>query len=446
MNMLALELNDAGMLGMSAQTPHLQLFGPGYALYEDGRFLYGNEAFERARLKPRHLCNHFWRDLDTQPLGRPFPGKVTSADLVHGQLTHLAPQLKGGPLVLVLPDGLGSEKLALLLGVMQAGDLHPAGMTTSALAAAVHTADHLQPGPVHYLDLSLHRPVATRMRASTQQGKLRLEKAQTRILQAPGYKHLLDIWIQATARRFVHETRFDPLHAAQSEQALFSQLPHWLEQLNREDRLEAVLQSGGKPYHVVLHRTLFVEAARESYTAILDRSGLVGKNGSMLVSQRLARLPGFLKQAREKGLVFTVLPEEAAPAGALAMGLDSMKPNQVIEAVEVQVSGRPAPKRKPVLQKPRPAPTHLLHQGLAHGITSSPFLIGSLQKSEKAGLHLPGLDTNCAITRETGRVLLDPRDTPCLHNGQKVGAPVLLAAGDRVVLNGETEIQLIAVV
>ena len=40
----------------------------------------------RAHLRPRFVMSRFWERLDAEPLGRPFPDGLTSADLVHAHL------------------------------------------------------------------------------------------------------------------------------------------------------------------------------------------------------------------------------------------------------------------------------------------------------------------------------------------------------------------------
>jgi len=446
MNLFALELNDAGMLGLPEDGP-LQKFGPGYALYEDGRFHYGLTALNRSRLKPRWICNQFWQNIETQPLGRPFPKGVTPADLIHGQFTHLSPRLEDKALILLLPDGLTQPELALLFGILQAGNLKPVGMTTVAMAAASHSADHLKPGRVHHLELNLHRPVKTTiMVSSTHASQLRLEKQQASVLQAPGLKHLLDAWVQAISRRFVHETRFDPLHAAETEQRLFSGLPQWLQTLREQDRVEIALDSGNRSYRIELQQAHLAEAAREIYEAILNRANITDQNGVALLSQRLAQLPGFLDLAHKKGLHFTVLPQDAAPAGALEQAAALNDPQQLTRVLAVTTQ-RQIPKKKPVLQAPRPAPTHVLYKGLAHALNQWPFYFSNQLTAETTGLCIPGLKGSCLIRQEQGRILLDPQKTACSHNGSTVQSPVFLSAGDRLSFGLEPEeIQMIAVV
>jgi hypothetical protein len=85
---LALEVNDAGLVALRAGSTGLRRRegGPGVALFEGSRLVVGQEARAMSRLLPRLTTSRFWDELDTTPLGRPFPDGVTAADLAHAHL------------------------------------------------------------------------------------------------------------------------------------------------------------------------------------------------------------------------------------------------------------------------------------------------------------------------------------------------------------------------
>ncbi len=367
MDHLSLELNDAGILSFKGPSHSITDLGPGYALYEDGHFVYGQEAYERARLKPRWTCNWYWRDMGSQPLGRPFPRSLTHADLVHGQLTHLALHFENRPLIMALPDTFQKPQLALLLGILQAGGITARAMTTTALASAASAANKIKPGPLVHLEMTLHGPIKTTLIATrANQKELTLEQHNVKALQAPGLKHLLEIWTQTIARRFVQETRFDPLHSAQSEQTIFSNLPKWLEALQTQSYIEIAMDSGARRYHIKIHRTDLVEAARESYQAILNRAQLSEPATPVLLSHRLAELPGFIEMADVENIPVTLIAKEACVKTLYELGKHLKDAASPALKLTVEAQAPQTPKAKPALKKPRPLPTHLLYDGQAH--------------------------------------------------------------------------------
>ena len=87
-------------------------------------------ALARARETPRFVHHRFWQDLDTEPLGRPFPRDLSAADLAHAHLSEVrqAPCRKASDQVLLaVPGCFSARQLGLLLGLARACE--PAGRT-----------------------------------------------------------------------------------------------------------------------------------------------------------------------------------------------------------------------------------------------------------------------------------------------------------------------------
>ena len=74
-----MELNDTGILvHHEGRVPAGYGPGPGIALVERGRISTGAGAAARARLLPKQVDDRVWSELDTRPIGPPFP--VTPAE------------------------------------------------------------------------------------------------------------------------------------------------------------------------------------------------------------------------------------------------------------------------------------------------------------------------------------------------------------------------------
>ena len=74
-------------------------------------------------------------------------------------------------------------------------------------------------------------------------------KQPSRILDY-GLQNFIQNCAKTIAKKFIAETRFDPLHAADDEQHFFDKLPLWLSSLSEKDSIECKISSGEKHYTI----------------------------------------------------------------------------------------------------------------------------------------------------------------------------------------------------
>ena len=467
MKVVALELNDAGISAVSdvARDTLAIAESPGYALVEDGSVVTGVDARARARLKPRFTHTRFWESLDTTPLSRPFPNKLSRADLAHAHLKQVWESLQDGDgvdeAVLAVPGWYGLEQLGLILGMARACDISVNGMIDSALAAASGVSGPSAASPVHavHLDLHLHRISAARIVRED-----RLVRENTVVDDDVGLIPLYDAWATLVAQSFVRQTRYDPLHSAESEQTLYDLLPGWLETLIDEDEATLSLRRSGKKLAIEIDRRQLVESAGAYYQPITALAISVmppDEPVMLLVSHRLGRLPGLVeKLSRDVSDNLVLLPPEAAAAGALAYDKRVPSAPESEGSLTFLTSLHLGDGGKPFAADPRfhansddvRSPTHLLYDALAYPLDPEPFLLGVSIPAGKRGLNLTG-DTagisryHCAIFRSDGRVVVEDHSKfGSFVNGKRVHERAPLAAGDRLRLGTPgVEVQLIKV-
>lgn len=467
MTVVALELNDAGISAVSdgARDTLAIAESPGYALVEDGSIVTGVEARARARLKPRFTHTRFWDALDTTPLSRPFPNKLTRADLAHAHLSHVWKSLQDddgvNEAVLAVPGWYGLEQLGLILGMAQACDISVNGMIDSALAAAAGVSGPSATSYVHaiHLDLHLHRSSAARIVRED-----RLVRENTVVNDDVGLIPLYDAWATLVAQSFVRQTRYDPLHSAESEQMLYDLLPGWLETLIDDDEATLSLRPAGKKLAIELDRRQLVQSASSYYEPIAALASSVMPSDEpvlLLVSHRLGRLPGLVeKLSRDVSDNLILLPPEAAAAGALAYDkhVPSAPENEgsltFLTSLHLGEGGKPfaADRSFHAPDDDVRSPTHLLHNALAHPLDPEPFLLGVSIPAGKRGLNLEG-DTagisryHCSIYRMNGRIVVEDHSKfGSFVNGTRVHERAALAVGDRLRLGTPgVEVQLIEV-
>ncbi len=490
MTTLALEIHDAGIRWVDASGAGDP--SPGYALWEDGALVTGQAALRRAREKPRFIHHRFWQDLDTEPLGKPFPRDLSAADLAHAHLSEVWKTAPEGTerVILAVPGSFSARQLGLVLGIARACDLPVAGLVDVATAAtpvAVAATGH--PGRrLLHLDLHLHRVVLTELEmsdppAGTPERWAKVIRRRVRVEDGGGLVALQHAWARRIAELFVHATRYDPLHSATAEQALYRCLPQWLEALHSTELIEASLGPEGKERTLELTRPDLVDAADSFYENLPELVLALKRGGesiTLLPAQGLAELPGLEARLAElRGVVTVPLPAGAATAGALLTreeiladaepsSASSMTPRPGDGAAlplvtRLSFEAPAAPSRQPAatgraVPTPRPArprPTHLVHEGLAYPLTERPFRLGLA--TDGTASTMPGLAldaaagisrSHCTISRRGESVVVEDHSTQgSFVNGERIDGRAELEAGDRLRLGTPgIELELIAVV
>jgi len=293
MDFAAIELNDASVA--LARDGVLRAQSPGYALIEQDVLLVGEPALRQARLKPRMISTRFWDRLSTDPVFPAMPTRVSFADLARAHLSHVWAQggHNTGGLILVVPGYFERRQLGLLLGIAEQLALPVCGMVDSGLAAC---SPHAEDGLIVHVDIHLHRSVITGIEVHDEAHRIFY-----RSLEGHGLVQLFDGWVRLIADLFVQTTRFDPLHRAESEQAIYDRLPSWLAALKEQDAIGVQMAARDGGVHVIrLTRSQVVEHARGLYARLRSTIGeLCGERVSTLhLADCAARLPGLADALR----------------------------------------------------------------------------------------------------------------------------------------------------
>ena len=220
MTLLAAHLNDAGISVLDAE--RFLYREPGFALLDDDRLSTGNDAYAQFRIQPRRIQNRFWSNLQTEPLpDRPFH-HLSAADLVSRQLEQIWSRIAthGDRIVVAVPPYMKTDNLALLLGIAAELEVPIVAMVDAAVAAT--RREYRNAVPVH-VDLSLHSSMLTRI---SQSGQAQVDR--TELIDDSGLMALFDAWVTAISEAFVQQSRFDPLHTADTEQELANRLTEWV--------------------------------------------------------------------------------------------------------------------------------------------------------------------------------------------------------------------------
>ena len=456
---LGLDVSDGGVLGVGDDGA---IFGPsaGVALVEPERVVFGGDALAACRLRPRQLASEFWARLDDEPLGPPFPAGLRSVDLVRGHLESVWRDARKDTreVLLAVPGGYDERQLGRLVGIAESLELPVAGAVDAALAAASagFTGERLL-----HVELGQRRALVTQIR----QGAA-LVRERVAAIDRWGADEVLEAQMRGAADAFVQQARFDPLHDAASEQALFDRLPGWVAALERSESFAAVLPAAGREVETTLTRGQ-VEGWTARFADELQQQVSVlkhtGEPTGVLVSAHAARLPGLVgRLAGVRGVEVALLPVQAAAVGALrARAAVRSQPGALRfvtrlprpEAPEAQSLGAAlllAPAPRPTRAASGRRPTHVLHDTSAHAIGAEPLVVGTAPPAGARSLRLEGETAgvsraHCRFFESAGESLVEDLSTwGTFVNGERVAGRAVLAAGDRVRV-GSPGIELVLI-
>ena len=434
MTRLAIHINDAGITLLNKD--RIVYREPGFALLSQENLTTGNEAFAKARIDPRRIQHRFWSELVAEPLKDSGFTHLSAADLVSRQLEQM--WRSGGTnvseLTVAVPSYMDSQQLGLFLGI--AGELEMPVVAMVDAAVAATRREYRNAVPVH-IDMSLHKTTLTRL---TQQGAVRSERSE--VLDTCGVYALYDGWLNTVARAFVQQSRFDPLHTAETEQMLVNRLGGWLTEASRSDHVAMELEFSGTTYTAGLESLILIGTAAPIYQEIASKLRAIFRaeeTPAIQVTDRIARLPGLTEmlKARVGGEVF-VLEPGATARGSLARcrkdaddaGGVSLMRQLPWDQTAVEISQHDAERSE------AGTPTHLLHGHTAFEIGNLALVLGSQEGEEARQITLasdmPGISRrHCSLQRKNGRCVLEDHSRyGTFLNGHRIDGSSVLQVGD----------------
>jgi hypothetical protein len=431
---LAIHINDAGITLLNKD--QIVYREPGFALLGDNRMSTGNEAFSRARMDPRRIQHRFWSELITEPLKDSRFTHLSAADLVSRQLEQLWQSVGAGitELIVAVPSYMNSQHLGLFLGIAGELGLPVVAMVDAAVAAT--RREYRNAAPVH-IDMGLHTTTLTRL---AQQGAVQSERSD--VLESCGVYALHDRWLNTVAEAFVQQSRFDPLHTADTEQMLMDRLSGWLTEAARSDHVEMELEFSGTTYNASLESLSLIGAAAPIYQQIASKLRAIYRaeeTPAIQVSDRIARLPGLTEmlKARVGGEVF-VLEAGATARGALARCRKSADDASGVSLLRWLPWDQTAVEMEQLAVDHSEAgtPTHLLYGHTAYEIGNLALVLGS-QEGEESRLitlasDMPGVSRrHCSLQRKNGQCVLEDHSRyGTFLNGHRIDGSSVLQVGD----------------
>ncbi|MBT8086567.1 MAG: FHA domain-containing protein [Gammaproteobacteria bacterium] len=432
MAILAAHLNDAAVLVTSGE--RVLYCEPGFALLEDDGIELGDAAYANARLKPRRIQNRYWSDLKSEPLTEARFTHLSTADLVSRQLEQIWQRIAkpGDRLAVAVPAYMDNEQLGLLLGIAMELGIDVVAMVDAAVAATRRQYEHAVPT---HIDMSLHAATLTRL---MQEGQVQVERSA--VVDDAGLLQLHDSWLRTIAEAFVQQSRFDPLHTAETEQALQDRLPGWLQIAARDDKVPMDLEYRGIEHHAEIESLELVAAAAPVYQNLVSNLRALyraGETPAIQLSDRAARLPGLAATLKNRvgGEVF-LLEQGATARGLLQRCRDDRGAGGLTLVRHLPWDQAPLTVQAADTAGDGGRPTHLLfgHEALAVG--GEPLVLGTQAADGERwldlGADMPGVSRrHCAVSEQNGRcVVTDYSRYGTFLNGHRIDGTAVLQSGD----------------
>ncbi|MCS5571201.1 MAG: hypothetical protein NZ768_12845 [Pseudomonadales bacterium] len=344
--MWTLELNDTEIsLAQGLDVVYRQ---PGVAVVLDDRVSFGDAALEQTRLHPRQAQTQYWYQLSADPIAVGGRTIKNHADLVYQHLLEikrLGNLPDNEPVFVAVPSNTSPEQLSLLLGIANEASIQISALADLAVATASTLA---RPGHCTFLDNGFHRTILTRLETNGSVSRTSYsEAAET------GFQALVEGWIDAVADLFVQETRFDPLRIADTEQQLFS---HVLKNVaSCVDEFLVEVSHAGESRRVAVTRSLLATKSSQRLDALLQQ---IGDPTTIVLSHRIARVPGLTEVLRAAGHDVNVVEPHAIFSAAMAHEKNSAQSDGGVSFITQFAS---ANSRDEPTNLIRVRPTHLLH-------------------------------------------------------------------------------------
>ena len=389
------------------------IWSPGITWFAGGQYQFGEPAWQRARLSPREINNRFWHRLSTQPLSPALGPARHTADLVHTHLQTLLGEAPGD-VRLAIPGTMEPAQLSLLLGILQTfpvtarSVVHRSALIGSAVGhACAHVELHLHQASI--TGVSVSDGIATAQ--------------ETQLLPGQGLLGLMDEIAERIGEQFVSQTRFEPQRRAETEQALYQQIPSLLDSLVTQSEISCTVEGHtariarealapvGAAFSRALTPLLPAGVERIALDALLSElPGLTLPGERISVSAEIIPHAADFLEVTEGELIFQ---REAPCSGLVAAG----NPPETSTPENVAQENAPATEADSGSTTSATAVTHQLVAGHAR-----PLALGC---SVTDGVLLSGVN-EVTIAAETAATL----------NGRDIKGVAAISAGDRLTVAG----------
>jgi len=360
--------------------------------------LVGEQAELLKHLRPRESSTHFWGKLsetsDTKHV-------ISNVEIAYRHLEYIwySGKFTKQDAILVTPVTLDKHDLGLLLGICKKLSINVVGIVCNAALAMQHPANDCK---AVYLDLLLKQFAITEIIQNKAGISL---KQPSRILDC-GLQHFVQNCANIIAKKFIAETRFDPLHSASNEQQFFDKLPLWLSTLSEKDSIECKLATDEKNFFIHISNEYLQTANRRLFDDIASHLNVLFHNHNNIAifcssaCKKVFGLQEFLTSL--PGCAIVQLDEVSLAEQAMHRADEIIIGEQVhyVNAISWQDNATPASLEfsSGKLSNLSNIPTHILISGHAYSLGQDIFIAASDDDAEPRIMLEKTHDSLCKIT------------------------------------------------
>ena len=425
MSVCILEVNDSEV--RVCKDKKIILRSPGYAVINKENINLGNKALKHAYLNPRQTYNRFWDKLNQDALQTPTQNYRHHADLAYAHLKAIYEETgKPEEIIFAVPGRYSSQQLSLLLGIAEACPFKAVGLVDIAVASAASVADR---GQYQHIDIHLHQAVLTHLDINDS-----VVRRSVEVVDETGLQAIYNSASSLIADLFIKQSRFDPHHHAETEQALYDQLPRCLKTLQQNKEVLLEISYNNTTHQAKLSREALLQGLQPVYDRILSR---IATSIPCLVTDRLAGLPGFPELLSDNHIlqpetVFRGCFEHEAKIRSKGTGLDFI--------TTLPLGGSPSI-FVPVTSEKNDIPdstqaviaTHILAVHQAYPLTFNKLYISTHGKPS-SNLNE---DSRCSVRFGDGRSIVSNEGTgTVLLNGETIQGKINIKPGDTLSFPG----------
>lgn len=372
----------------------------GIAWFNEGRYQFGQTAWQQARRAPREINNRYWHRLSTQPLSPALGPARHTADLVHAHLQALLSDVSG-EIALVIPGAMEPAQLSLLLGIMETLPVTPSAVVHRSALVGAGIGEHCA-----HVELHLHQASITPVHMTDGMATT----GDTQLLPGFGLLGLIDDLAEIIGQQFVSQTRFDPQRRAETEQALYEQIPSLLQALASQSEVSCSVEG-----HTARISADALRTVGQRFSAALGP--LIPTETPLIAfDSLLSSLPG-LSLASQQG---QLLRTQAVAPTAVLSGATHLSPSNGELLFQRQIACASTP------QAHIPAP-----QLLTATSTVSHYLIAG-----RAAALTPGTTIAPGVSVAGPHRVTIASSAQAQLNGQAIDGDVTLSVGDRLMASG----------
>ena len=258
---------------------------PSVAHSNRANLTFGKQALAKSRSEPQGLYSRHWSTIDTAPLGRATKTARHHADLVYRHLAELQKQYSPiDDLIIMVPSGLNTKQLSLLLGITQSLSFNVVGLVDSAVANVACIPSNASVN--QFIELGSFRTTVAKV---LRNGRATFESLQS--IESVGQDYLTKLCLDWVADCFLDQARFDPLQQAETEQLIFDHLESWLGALDSAPNINVEIQHLERRHSVSLSRNALLEKLHPTIELLTET---IDPKYPVVLSYRFNLLPSAL--------------------------------------------------------------------------------------------------------------------------------------------------------